>query len=314
MDPATLQAQLKQYRAVAAQNQTLATKAAARNRPRIAARHATMVKNANLKAEEVIKQLRVLGIEPEAAEGMQSTLAPGEEYQGGSAWSRGGRGGRAGRGGIRMPMLPGRVQSAPIPGGYNIPSSGIPGSNTSSTSVTIPGSGGTATAAAAQAQAMQQVAAVNARLVSKGHRFRGPDLGAASSGGLKYKDFPFPDGYTYRQWKDGSITILRSPRGGAGTVLYKDTPNPAAWSAISSAIAQVKAGRAANTIKIGGQVAVQLLAIASSVAKPRSAPKSRDLAFDTSSPGPAVVAEPFPVVPVLLGVAGLVAVLIIGKR
>lgn len=51
--------------------------------------------------------------------------------------------------------------------------------------------------------------------------------------GLKYRDVQGSGGYTYRQYEDGSLTILKSPSGQSGRVVYSNEP---AWLAITREI------------------------------------------------------------------------------
>lgn len=85
-----------------------------------------------------------------------------------------------------------------------------------------------------------------------------PHFGAKTAGGLSYKDFDMRDGYVYRQWRDGSITIMRSPRGGAGTLLTKAV-YPDAWRAVTAQINSVKAGRISKTAADAARVALVVL-------------------------------------------------------
>lgn len=64
----------------------------------------------------------------------------------------------------------------------------------------------------------------------------------------KYREWAFapepPDktGYTYRQFKNGDILIVRSPHGGAGTKVTKGGAQSKAWAAIDAQIRAKKAG------------------------------------------------------------------------
>lgn len=52
----------------------------------------------------------------------------------------------------------------------------------------------------------------------------------ATAGGLVYRDVQGRGGYVYRQYEDGSLLILKSPRGGASTLLNENTREFAAIS------------------------------------------------------------------------------------
>lgn len=52
----------------------------------------------------------------------------------------------------------------------------------------------------------------------------------ATSGGLVYRDVQGKSGYVYRQFEDGGVLILKSPRGGAGTLVNENTKEYAAIS------------------------------------------------------------------------------------
>ena len=135
----------------------------------------------------------------------------------------------------------------------------------------------------------------------------------ATAGGIRYRDYTFPDGYTYRQFKDSekSILILKSPAGPGGVVLYPDTPNPKAYRAISDAIAQVRAGRTAKAIKIGGVAAVTILQALTPKPprrrrrRPQATPMQEPMAPPPSS---------FPVLPVAIGGGLVVLALVLRPR
>lgn len=78
---------------------------------------------------------------------------------------------------------------------------------------------------------------------------RTANLGARTSGGVSYKDFDTGDGYVYRQYQDkaGDILILKSPRGGKGTLVTSDT-HPDAWKAITAQIRAIREGKTASTL------------------------------------------------------------------
>lgn len=80
-----------------------------------------------------------------------------------------------------------------------------------------------------------------------------------SEGGLRYRDYDMPDGYSYRLWtKDKSITILKSPRGGAGTVVTEDV-QPEAYRAILAQIKAVRAGNVKEAIRVGAGITADLI-------------------------------------------------------
>lgn len=81
-----------------------------------------------------------------------------------------------------------------------------------------------------------------------------------SASGDRYRDYDMPDGYSYRLWsKDKSITILKSPRGGAGTVVTEDV-QPEAYRAILAQIKAVKAGNVKEAIRVGAGITADLIA------------------------------------------------------
>lgn len=72
-------------------------------------------------------------------------------------------------------------------------------------------------------------------------------LGATASGGVTYEDFTFPDGYSFRQYDDGTITILKSPVSSGGQQVTKDNPKTAkAWAEITKDIEDAKIAKAAG--------------------------------------------------------------------
>jgi hypothetical protein len=72
-------------------------------------------------------------------------------------------------------------------------------------------------------------------------------FGAKTEAGERYRDYDTGDGYVYRWWKTGEITILQSPRGGAGLLLTQDT-HPEAWAAITAQLRAMKARRVSQAI------------------------------------------------------------------
>lgn len=72
-----------------------------------------------------------------------------------------------------------------------------------------------------------------------------------TAGGLVYHEYDPGDGYVYRQYKDGSILIVKSPRGGAGTLVTEDGPTAKAWFHINNQIGELKAGRRDKAIQLG---------------------------------------------------------------
>lgn len=130
-------------------------------------------------------------------------------------------------------------------------------------------------------------------------------LGAKTSGGVKYRDYAFEDGYTYRRYTDGSILILASPKGGAGTLVTQET-HPDAWQAITAQIDAKRAQNAQVYLQAGTQV---LTAVTTAIAPPPKRRKRRA--------GPAVVDAPAPAfnwVPWALGVGAVAALVAVSRR
>lgn len=128
-------------------------------------------------------------------------------------------------------------------------------------------------------------------------------LGAATSGGLAYREVPDPGdpAYVYRQFADGSILILQSPRGGAGTLLTADGPTAAAWRAITNAIGAYPA-------KPGAQVASKAVSTVLSVLQTAFAKP----AVAASSYAPSVASGGLPVTTPAPPAAGVSTGLIVG--
>lgn len=62
-------------------------------------------------------------------------------------------------------------------------------------------------------------------------------LAGSTSGGEKYTEYAFDDGYTYRQFEDGDILIVKSPRSSVATRIAHDNPaQRTAWTAINNDI------------------------------------------------------------------------------
>lgn len=132
----------------------------------------------------------------------------------------------------------------------------------------------------------------------------GGTFGRKTSGGVAYRDYAFEDGYTYRQYSDGSILIVTSPKGGAGTLVTQET-HPDAWQAITAQIAGQKSARTGQYIQAGTQV---LTAVTRAIAPP---PRRRRKA------APVVVEAPaasVPWVPIGLAAGGVIALLVLMRR
>lgn len=90
----------------------------------------------------------------------------------------------------------------------------------------------------------------------------GRALGAKTAGGLRYRDYAFSDGYTFRQYADGAILIVRSPRSKGGQLLTADNPQTKrAWQAITDRIKSYRAGRT-EAFTRAGLVAVETVLVA----------------------------------------------------
>lgn len=85
-------------------------------------------------------------------------------------------------------------------------------------------------------------------------------LGAWDKGGPRFRDYSFNSGpnagYTYRQFADGDIWIVRSPKSKLSAI-YKvsRTANPKAWQAITDLIDATKKGRRQAAIAAAAPVA-----------------------------------------------------------
>lgn len=62
----------------------------------------------------------------------------------------------------------------------------------------------------------------------------------------RYKDYAFPDGYTYRQFENGDIAIVASPKTKRVTWLYATEATPA-WTAITETIRAERDGKVTRT-------------------------------------------------------------------
>lgn len=128
---------------------------------------------------------------------------------------------------------------------------------------------------------------------------------AKIAGNQKYREYTFPDGYTYRQFKDGDILIVASPHGGAGTLVTQDGPTSKAWQAITDQIKAKKEGNAQAGIAAG--IAVTNILVATLT--PRQKRKHRMV--DIPPPPP-----PTPDIPWLaigLGFAGVGTLFALGR-
>ena len=134
--------------------------------------------------------------------------------------------------------------------------------------------------------------------------------------GLTYRDIAGSGGYTYRQYEDGTLVILTSPKGGAGTTIYPSNP---AWAAITKEI-----GPYPGTVnpKTGQKWTAQDWALifttsanAASAALRESAKKGRKARKAPELPPPPVEAAPaesaLPAPVMIAGGVGLAAILLV---
>lgn len=126
-------------------------------------------------------------------------------------------------------------------------------------------------------------------------------LGAKTAGGLKYRDYAFPDGYTFRQYKeDDSILIVKSPRGAGGQLLTEDNPKTQkAWQAIDQRIREHREGKAQAFTRTG------LLAVETVLTLLKPAPRRERQRRE--EPLPPVEETSFPWVPVGIAAAVVAA-------
>lgn len=88
-----------------------------------------------------------------------------------------------------------------------------------------------------------------------------------------FRDYPFPDGYTYRQYANGAITIVKSPRSKVPVVVTKES-NPTAWQAITAQIRAYKQGRVLETTQaVLNLVAATTSTVATATKKKKPAQK-----------------------------------------
>lgn len=72
-------------------------------------------------------------------------------------------------------------------------------------------------------------------------------LAGSTAGGEKYTEYAFDDGYTYRQFEDGDILIVKSPRSSVATLVAHDNPSQRkAWTAINDDIQERKSEAAVS--------------------------------------------------------------------
>ena len=129
----------------------------------------------------------------------------------------------------------------------------------------------------------------------------------------KFRDFTFPDGYVFRQFTDGSIYFVESPKGGKGlTITAKSHPVP--WKSITDAIASIKAGRRAETIRLGAGLVLSILAALRPAEKRRM--KQRRAAPPPADPPPPPPPAPpaVPWVPISIAVLLGAVVLKLARR
>jgi hypothetical protein len=140
-----------------------------------------------------------------------------------------------------------------------------------------------------------------------------PGLGAPEK--VVFHDFAFEDGYAYRQYDNGDVQIIASPKGTPPVAVITKTSNPNAWRAITAAIQAKKSAKTAQTVAIfATAAAVAATAIIAATAKAPEKPHRH--VRRPLPPRPARLPEvepPFPWVPVGLGLAALVGVLAIAR-
>lgn len=127
-----------------------------------------------------------------------------------------------------------------------------------------------------------------------------------TSGGKKYRDWRFDDGYTYRQFVDGDVLIVASPKGGAGTLITRGS-NPKAWTAITDAIAAQKSGNRRAAIEAAAQVAAAL--IATLTPQQRRAKVMDEMPPETPPAAPPPFEFPWLPAGIAVGLVALIAVL-----
>jgi len=126
-----------------------------------------------------------------------------------------------------------------------------------------------------------------------------------TSGGQKYKEFTFPDGYTYRQFADGDILIVASPHGGAGTLVTKDGPTATAWQAITD---QIRAKKSGN-VQAAAATTLQVAQILTATLTPHQKRRRQIPALPPPPPpGPSI-----PWVPIGIVAAGAALLLALGR-
>jgi hypothetical protein len=143
----------------------------------------------------------------------------------------------------------------------------------------------------------------------QGYRVIGPEWGATEKPEKpqKFHDFSFPDGYVFRQYRDGSIYFVESPKGGKGITITAKS-HPKEWKSITDAIASIKAGKRADAIRLGTGLVLAILATLTPVEKTRM--RHRRAAPPPVEPPPPVVQAPaIPWVP--MGIAVLIGAVVL---
>lgn len=126
----------------------------------------------------------------------------------------------------------------------------------------------------------------------------------------KYRDWTFPDGYTYRQFATGEIQILQSPHGGAGTFVSRDDKTTLkAWQAITNQIAAKKQG---NTEAAAG-AALQVASILVATLTPQQKRRRKMPEQDAPPELPAQAGTDIPWVPIGVVAAGLAIILAVSR-
>ena len=129
----------------------------------------------------------------------------------------------------------------------------------------------------------------------------------------KYRDWAFPPeppdkvGYTYRQYANGEIQILQSPKGGVDVFVSQDDKTTAkAWQAITN---QIKAKKQGNTEAAAG-AALQVASILVATLTPR---QKRQRAMPEYTAPPPPPGPDIPWVPIGVVAAGLAIILAMSR-
>lgn len=134
--------------------------------------------------------------------------------------------------------------------------------------------------------------------------FRGGDLGAKDDYGT-YREYDTGDGYVYRQYKDGTIQIVKTRRGRPGTFLRgnREDPNYAQWAAITAQLRKLKAEKTAPVVSTALQTGLSVLDMLLQRRAPPPAPDA-EVFVDELPPSPPALPVP------LLWAGGALAVVV----